>query len=100
MIMIKKWIIFGLYGALLNVISFIIQLFVFMGGYPCNPLLPFMTLFLPGLVLWILGGTISKKEFKFSTIWMAIFSLLILLFWGASIVTVIYILVMTPKSCT
>ena len=82
----KKWLIFGLYGGLLNFILFLVVIVILIGGdTPGNLAFAVITTFLPGLAILVIGGLVSEKEYKYSTFWAVIFSLLTLILWGFSI---------------
>ena len=61
----KKWLIFGLYGGLLNFILLLVVIVILIGGdTPGNLAFAVITTFLPGLAILVIGGLVSEKEYK------------------------------------
>lgn len=85
----KKWLLFGLFGGLLNFIMLFVAIGILVGGdTPGNIYFAIDTTILPGLGLWVFGGFASGKKYMYSTVWVVIFSILTIILWGFSIVFV------------
>lgn len=85
----KKWLIFGLYGGLLNALLVFIYFWIlFVYDSPGNLSQAFGCIIFPGFLLWFFGGLGYDKEYKFSDAWVPIFSLLTFILWGFCILVV------------
>ena len=85
----KNWLVFGIYGGLLNcILVFFYYRMLFQYDSPGDLIEVLGYCIVPGLLIWLMGGLGSQKEYTYSDSWVPIFYLLAFMLWGFCLIVV------------